>query len=160
MITVAGPSNGQKLAATLSPWEMASLLSAMLQHYLSSQLHNLEETTTCCLQLLQASSPEHHEAFVKHFIFSSWTKDMRLWLLIVQLLKTMDCSNDDNDDDNDVLLLNMHLCDIAETWSQWTFVQETESQQQHYYSSPLFCLCVSGVGYQTGTCGPTHHATV
>jgi hypothetical protein len=108
----------------LSPRETANLLSSMLQHFVSSARQN-EEVLDTCLQILKSSSIEHQEAFVQLVVFSS-AKDQRLCPLIVRLL---DQSGDG--------CLYSHLCDIADTWSQWTFCHQSDSQQQHYATQVL-----------------------
>ena len=61
---------------------------------------------------------------------TSAANDIRLVPLIMDLLK----QNHDDDDDND---FHQHMCDIAETWSQWTFIHETDVKKQRFVTQAV-----------------------
>jgi hypothetical protein len=107
----------------LSPRETAMFVFSMLQHFVSSDPEN-DNVLETCLQILKASSPEHREAFVQFSVLSK--HDSRICNWIVQLLESCDC-------------LYSNLCDIAETWSQWSFVHQTEGQHQYAVTQVLLC---------------------
>jgi hypothetical protein len=109
----------------LSPRQMASLLLAMLQFHISITVKNTKVLDTCS-ELLQSSSLEHREAFVQKMVFTA--NDRRLCPIVVQLLE--DCEDG---------ALYSHLCDVAETWSQWSFCHETDTHQQQYVTQVLIC---------------------
>ena len=107
----------------LNPREMASLLSSILKQFVSSNKQD-HQALEICFHLLIASSQEHQEAFVQLVVFSK--HDSRTCPHIIELLERCD-------------FLYSHLCNIAEIWSQWTFVHQTDSQQQHNVTKVLLC---------------------
>jgi hypothetical protein len=122
------PLRSSQSLTKLSPRETANLASSILQQSLSTinSIPNGNAIETC-QQILKLSSQEHQEVFVQHVVFSRnfSTQNSEMMIpFIIQLLERCDS-------------LYGHLNDIAEIWSQWTFVHQTEAKQQHYVSKIL-----------------------
>eukprot|EP00980_Cylindrotheca_fusiformis_P028145 scaffold22583_cov106-Cylindrotheca_fusiformis.AAC.16 len=129
----------------LSPREMAMFLVSMIMlqqsvvstsdsKKINNNKNNNNAVLETCLQLLKSSSPEHRDTFVQVSVFSKRSssagrqQQQQLYppSWIVQLLDECHC-------------LYHHLCDIAEIWSQWSFVHETDSEQQYFVTQVLLC---------------------
>lgn len=110
------------LDTMLSPREFTSLIVSILQLYVatSGTSENDGSNSTAspslqsCLVVLKASPEEHREAMVQSLIFSG-KHNSRVGSIFIRLL-------------NDAGYLYSHLCEIAEHWSQWTFVHEMERE--------------------------------
>lgn len=122
-LTNRHPFSVSSVRVDLSPREAAMFVVSMLHHHVSSDATN-DKALETCLQILRNSSLEHRESFVQLSVFSK--SDRRLCPLIVRLLE--ECGR-----------LYPHLCDIAEIWSQWSFVHQTDGQQQCNVTQVLLC---------------------
>ena len=106
-----------------NPREMASLVASILKLFVDSERQD-DRALETCFHLLNGSTQEHQEAFVQLNVFSK--HDERMCTYIIDILERCD-------------YLYSHLCDIAEVWSQWIFVHQTDSQQQHHVTKVLLC---------------------
>ncbi|CAJ1953348.1 unnamed protein product [Cylindrotheca closterium] len=123
--------DGNYMDTMLTTREFTSLVVSILQlHVASSQndKRSLNATATTpaaqsCLEVLKASTREHREALVQSVALSG-KFDPRIGPIFVRLLYN---SN----------YLYPHLCEIAEHWSQWTFVHEMEQEKTQRYVTNL-----------------------
>lgn len=122
---------GNYMDSTLTTREFASLVVSMLQLHVASVRKDdtsLSKSTTpralqSCLKVLKASTREHREALVQSVALSG-KFDPRIGPIFVRLL-------------HDASYLYPHLCEIAEHWSQWTFVHEMEREKTQRYVTSL-----------------------
>jgi len=122
---------GNYMDTTLTTREFTSLVVSILQLHVASSGNDdisLNKTTTSpavqsCLEVLKASTREHREALVQSVALSG-KFDPRVGPIFVRLLHNAN-------------YLYPHLCEIAEHWSQWTFVHEMEREKTQRHVTNL-----------------------
>jgi len=131
------------IALKLLPRDMATLILALIQY--ANVRGQVDKTDTLsihdwrhgkvrviCNSLFGYSSIEHQEAIIEQLVFSKFSSsgyknDQRYWSLwVIEIISQSTVS------------FSEHLANIAERWSQWTFVQEVEGRQQHHVSLVLW----------------------
>ena len=113
----------------LLPRDMATLVLALLQYanirgHVDRPCNGIILVT--CNSLFGCSSMEHQEAITEQLVFSKASSSTKPQSII----STITTSS--------TALLTKHLTNIADRWSQWTFVQEVEGRQQHHVSLVLW----------------------
>jgi len=133
----------------------------------TSSRHIVNKTRNVCNALFWSSSMEHQEAIIEQLLFSNKAsfpgfrnisgsdsgsegfpqqqqiieKGQRRWSrLVAEILAPSPASVGKTGGHSGLLLLSFskHLANIADRWSQWTFVQEVEGRQQHHISLVLW----------------------
>lgn len=104
--------------------EWTNLIIALLQHCAASEDPALPtRVLVTCHTLLKSASIDQKDALLQHIVFKP-LGDTRLCPLFVSLLERCD-------------ILLSSLCDVAEQWSKWSFVQQIPTAQQHFVSQIL-----------------------
>jgi hypothetical protein len=134
----------------LTPSGMANLILALLQHLdmhtppqitKRNQQSHVQQNSVIqsCNFLCTSSSIEHQECIVESLVLSKASSSVlasgmeRRWSTwIVQVLLSPEATSDQ------LKSFLYHLSNIAERWSQWTFVQEVDGRQQHHVSLVLW----------------------
>ncbi|OEU22467.1 hypothetical protein FRACYDRAFT_232623 [Fragilariopsis cylindrus CCMP1102] len=130
----------------LLPRDMATLVLALLQYanvrgHVDRPCNGIILVT--CNSLFGCSSMEHQEAITEQLVFSKASSSTKPQSII----STITTSS--------TALLTKHLTNIADRWSQWTFVQEVEGRQQHHVSLVLWQGLVLLLSFSSSPSSPS-----
>jgi len=146
------------IALELLPRDMATLILALIR--CANVRGQVDKTDTLfthdwrhrkvrvtCNSLFGYSSIEHQEAIIEQLVFSKSSSsgcksDQRCWSLwVIEVIApplTKPPSILSSVLSHSTVPFSNHLTNIAERWSQWTFVQEVDGRQQHHVSLVLW----------------------
>ena len=130
------------LRLDLTPKDLATLILTLLQQTLSeSTKYGSVDFLQVCTTVFNESSTVHQESIVEQLVFSrnasivSEGKE-RCWSQWI--VKVMTPITSSSSSSTSLSSLTYHLTNIADRWSQWTFVQEVDGRQQHHVSLVLW----------------------